>query len=239
MVFTAVSYNIHQCVGMDGRRDPQRVAEVIRELNADVVGLQEVDFRPLGLKKSYQLNYLAEATGLHAIAGPTIRRVDAEFGNALLTRLEIGKVRLHDLSVPGRQPRGAIDAEIFCQGKAIRVVVTHLGLGIRERRRQVHSLLEVLRESPAECTFLLGDINEWRPRSFAIRSLDTCLGRIACPRTFPATYPVFPLDRIWASPPAGLLDLKVPRNGLARLASDHLPIWASFDLSNSLLPPPK
>jgi endonuclease/exonuclease/phosphatase family metal-dependent hydrolase len=224
---------------MDGRRDPQRVAEVIRELNADVVGLQEVDFKPLGLRKSYQLNYLAEATGLHAIAGPTIRRADAEFGNALLTRLEVSNVRLHDLSVPGRQPRGAIDVEMICQGKTIRVVVTHLGLGMRERRLQVHSLLNLIREQCAECTFLLGDINEWRPMSFAIRSLDACLGRIACPRTFPATYPVFPLDRIWASPPAGLLELKVPRNGLARLASDHLPIWARFNFSNSLLPPPK
>lgn len=237
-MFTAVSYNIHQCVGMDGRRDPHRVAQVIRELKADVVGLQEVDFKRVGSSGSNQLDYLARATGLNAVGGPTICRAAAEFGNALLTRHEIGHVRFHDISVPRRQPRGVIDAEIISAANTIRVLVTHFGLGIRERRRQMHSVLKILKEHSADFTFLIGDINEWRPLSFVIRSLDARFGKTKAPRTFPANYPVFSLDRIWAAPPAGLLEVKVPRQGLSRLASDHLPIWASFDLSKSrfLLP---
>ena len=71
---------------MDRRCDPQRVASVIKDIKADIVGLQEVDFNPRGEKRSHQLDYLAETTGMQAIAGPTIRGADAEFGNALLTR---------------------------------------------------------------------------------------------------------------------------------------------------------
>ncbi len=221
---------------MDGRRDPHRVAQVIRELKADVVGLQEVDFKRVGLNGSSQLEYLAQATGLNGVGGPTIFRGDAEFGNALLTRHEISNVRFHDISVPRRQPRGIIDADIISPAHTIRVLVTHFGLGIRERKCQVHALLKILTDDSADFTFLIGDINEWRPLSFVLRTLDARFGKTKAPRTFPANYPVFCLDRIWASPPAGLLELHVPRKGLSRLASDHLPIWARFDLSKLPLP---
>ena len=77
---------------------------------------------------------------MRAVAGPTIRRADIEFGNALLTCREIIHVRFHDLTVVRRQPRGVIDAEIVCEGKIIRVLVTHFGLALNERRRQAQSL---------------------------------------------------------------------------------------------------
>jgi endonuclease/exonuclease/phosphatase family metal-dependent hydrolase len=99
-------------------------------------------------------------------------------------------------------------------------------------------VLKILKEHAADFTLLIGDINEWRPLSFVIRSLDARFGKSKSPRTFPANYPVFPLDRIWASPPASLLEVSVPRQGLSRLASDHLPIRASFDLSRSRWPLP-
>jgi endonuclease/exonuclease/phosphatase family metal-dependent hydrolase len=220
---------------MDRRCDARRVAAVIQETKADVVGLQEVDFKPSGEKNSHQLDYLAETTGMHAIAGPTIRRADAEFGNALLTRRQIIKVRLHDVSVVQRQPRGVIDAEILCEGKTIRVLVTHLGLAVNERRRQAQSLLRILREGHEDYDFtlVLGDINEWRPRGFATYSLDAYLGKAPTPRTFPSYFPVFALDRIWVTPKASLLKVKVVNHGLAKLASDHLPVLATVDLSAS------
>ena len=184
-MLTVVSYNVHECVGTDGRRDPKRVAQLIHELKADIVGLQEVDFSPLGEKKSHQLNYLSAATGLHAVAGPTIQRVDAEFGNALLTRPEINTLQLHDVSFPGRQPRGVIDAVVAYEGKTVRILVTHLGLQARERRHQVLRLLKILSDpQQMDCTILLGDINEWRPQGFAIRMLNARLGRGISSRTF-------------------------------------------------------
>ena len=235
-MLNVVSYNVHECVGIDGRRDPERIARLIQELDPDIVGLQEVDFSPLGGRKSHQLNYLAAATGLHPIAGPTIQRADAEFGNALLTRAEINTLELHDVSFPGRQPRGVIDAVIACEKKTVRVLVTHLGLHARERKHQVELLLKILGRDHErrDCTILLGDINEWRPQGFAIRRLNARLGRGISARTFPSFYPVFALDRIWVSPRAPLIKKTIPHHRLARIASDHLPIRAILDLSNGI-----
>jgi endonuclease/exonuclease/phosphatase family metal-dependent hydrolase len=233
ILLTAVSYNIHQCVGTDGRCDPERVAAVIREMNADVVGLQEIDFNPRGEKKSHQLDFLVEATGMNAIAGQTIRRVEAEFGNALLTRCEVSTVRLHDISVARRQPRGVIDAEVAFKGKIVRVLVTHLGLAINERRRQAESLLRMLNEPEKnyDFTLMIGDINEWRHWGFATYSLDAYFGRLPSPRSFPSFFPVFSLDRIWVTPTTALQEIRIANNGLARVASDHLPVVATVNLS--------
>ncbi|HEY7320845.1 MAG TPA: endonuclease/exonuclease/phosphatase family protein [Candidatus Binatia bacterium] len=231
-MLTAVSYNIHQCVGTDSKCNPQRVASVIRDTKADIIGLQEVDFSPVGEKRSHQLDYLAEVTGMKAIAGPTIRRTDAEFGNALLTSTDIVQVRFHDLTVVRRQPRGAIDAEILCEGKIIRVLVTHFGLALNERRRQAQSLIKILRQPRAHAalTLVIGDINEWRPRGFALYSLDRHMGKAPSRRTFPSFFPVFALDRIWVTPRRALVQVKIPKNGLARIASDHLPVIATVNL---------
>jgi endonuclease/exonuclease/phosphatase family metal-dependent hydrolase len=228
ILLTAVSYNIHQCVGTDGKRDPQRIATVIQDTKADIIGLQEVDFNPFGERKSHQLDYLAEATGMRAVAGPTIRRTDIEFGNALLTCREIINVRFHDLTVVRRQPRGVIDAEILCDGKIVRVLVTHFGLALNERRRQAQSLIRILRQHRDDyaLTLVIGDINEWRPRGFALYSLNSHLGKAPSRRTFPSFFPVFALDRIWVKPRAALLQIKIANNGAARTASDHLPVLA-------------
>jgi endonuclease/exonuclease/phosphatase family metal-dependent hydrolase len=233
ILFTAASYNIHQCVGTDKKRDPQRVAAVIRDLQVDVIGLQEVDFNPQGKTRSHQLDYLAETTGMTAVAGPTIRQAGAEFGNALLTCREITRVRHHDVTVVRRQPRGVIDAEIECAGKIVRVLVTHLGLAVNERRRQAQSLLRILREQKEnyDFTLVLGDINEWRPRGFALYGLDAFLGKIPSPRTFPSFFPVFALDRIWVRPKAALRKITVANDDSARIASDHLPVLATITLS--------
>jgi endonuclease/exonuclease/phosphatase family metal-dependent hydrolase len=230
-LLTAVSYNIHQCVGTDGKRDPQRIAAVIHDTKADIIGLQEVDLNP-GVKKSHQLDYLAEATGMRAVAGPTIRRADIVFGNALLTCREIIHVRFHDLTVVRRQPRGVIDAEIVCEGKIIRVLVTHFGLALNERRRQAQSLIKILRQQKASytLTLVIGDINEWRPRGFALYSLDGHMGKAPSRRSFPSFFPVFALDRIWVKPRTALLHVKITNNGLARTASDHLPVLATFNV---------
>jgi endonuclease/exonuclease/phosphatase family metal-dependent hydrolase len=231
-LLTAVSYNIHRCVGTDGKCDPQRIAAVLKGTNADIIGLQEVDFNPRGAKKSHQLDYLAEATGMRAIAGPTIRRAKIEFGNALLTSREISRVRLHDLTVVRRQPRGVIDAEIVFDGEMIRVLVTHFGLALNERRRQAQALLKILRQQrdPYALTLVIGDINEWRPRGFALYSLNSHLGKVPSPRTFPSFFPVFALDRIWVKPRTALLQIKIAKNRLARTASDHLPVMATVSV---------
>jgi endonuclease/exonuclease/phosphatase family metal-dependent hydrolase len=233
-LFKIVSYNVHRCVGTDRRRDPQRVAQLLQDLNADVIGLQEVDFNPPGESKLHQLDVLAATTGMTAVAGLTIRRAGAEYGNALLTRGTVVSVDLHDLSVSRREPRGLIDACIQSEGRKIRVLVTHLGLRINERRRQTQVLLKVLENGsePNDVTVVLGDINEWRPRGFAPYVLDKLLGRSPSPRTFPSALPVFSLDRIWVAPREALVNMETPNRSPAQVASDHRPVIATLDLSH-------
>jgi len=227
-LLSVASYNIHRCVGVDGRCDPLRIAHVIRELDADIVGLQEVHSRVTEDGQAHQLDFLADATGLRAIASPTLYHHDGHYGNALLTNATILVVRPFDLSVPGREPRGGIDAEINIAGENLRVIVTHLGLSPAERRLQVKRLLTILAEGSTRSLVMLGDINEWRPRAHSLRWLQAYFGEVPAPRTFPTRLPLFALDRIWAKPRAALLRVRVSTSPLARLASDHLPVTATI-----------
>ncbi|HXU64567.1 MAG TPA: endonuclease/exonuclease/phosphatase family protein [Polyangia bacterium] len=224
------SYNIHQCVGTDRRRDPERVAAVLREIDADIVGLQEVDARPGVATDSMQMQYLAGALGLHAVAGPTIVRHDGHYGNALLTRRPTLDVRRIELTVYRREPRAAIDADLDVGGHVVRMIVTHLGLLPGERRIQVRRLLEALQSNGSAATILCGDINEWFAVGRPLRWLHARLGRTAAVRTFPSFWPVFALDRLWVSPRADLAQFRAHITPASRVASDHLPLVADIDL---------
>lgn len=229
-IFSVATYNIHQCVGLDGRRDVTRIARVLNQLDTQLIGLQEVGTDLDGTTPSSQMEYLARSTGLQAIAGPTLERKSGPYGNGLLTGWRVLCCRLHDLSVPGREPRGAIDAELDIAGQTVRVVVTHLGLKAAERRYQVRRLLEAL--SPGQPRFLIvmGDVNEWILRSRPLRWLHGRFGTPPAPRTFPSFCPLFPLDRIWVLPREALVEIRRYGTPLARMASDHLPLRAVLTL---------
>lgn len=223
---SVLSYNIHECVGLDRRRDPARIAQVIKESGAHIVGLQEVHSDASGEEHLHQMNYLAGLTGLAAVPGPAVERRNGHYGNVLLTSNKVLAVSKLDLSYPGREPRGAIDADIEVDGEAVRVVVTHLGLLPAERRFQVRKLIVALSQQRTRTVILLSDFNEWLPTGRSLRWIHTHLGKTALVRTFPSRFPIFALDRIWVSPPAALAELCCIRTPLSRLASDHLPLKA-------------
>jgi len=219
------TYNIHSCVGADGQYDPDRIAEVLRELSADVIALQEVDSREhRGLE---MLEHLAAETGLHPIPGPTLIKNTGHYGNAILTQLRIEQIRRHDLRFLNHEPRGAIDADLECGSLMLQIMVTHLGLKPAERRFQVQYLLQ--RVTSPHCA-LLGDFNEWFLWGRPLRWLKAVFGQIPTPCTFPSPFPVFALDRIWVRPGEILIRLEVHKTSLARVASDHLPVKALIQL---------
>ena len=229
------SYNVHQCVGNDGVRDAGRVADVLRELGADVVGLQEVDARPGLGHDSVQMDFLAHALGLAGVAGPTILRVGGggHFGNALLTRRRVLDVRHIDLTIYKREPRAALDVDLDVEGATVRFIVTHLGLLPGERRAQVRRLLDALgnrRHDVGRLLILCGDINEWFIVGRPLRWLHAVMGRAPALATFPAGFPVFALDRIWVRPHAAVRTMSVHATPTARLASDHLPVTAEIEI---------
>jgi endonuclease/exonuclease/phosphatase family metal-dependent hydrolase len=225
------SYNVRRCIGTDRRHDVARVLEVLRELDADVVGLQEIAVRRPLRGGVDQLEELAAAAGYTAVPAPIRRTPEGYLGNGLLVRGRVAEARHIDLTRPGREPRGALDTLLECQGRLLRVVVTHLGLWPGERRAQVTRLLHVLGERPAHPTVVLGDFNEWLPRAPLLRRLAVRLGATPAVPSFPSRRPVLKLDRIWVDPRAALRALGVHRSALARLASDHLPVWATLELA--------
>jgi endonuclease/exonuclease/phosphatase family metal-dependent hydrolase len=224
-VLRIASYNIHRCVGRDGRSDPQRAAEVIRELNCEVVGLQEVDNDDTASPPTLRLEGIARAAGMQAVPGLQLMRHIGHYGNALLTRLPVQEVQRHDLSYHGREPRAVLDVRLRSGAGPLRVMVTHLGLLPWERRFQVKKILQITAAAPPEQTIvLLGDINEWWPRGRPLRWLHAQFGCPPHARSFPAAWPLFALDRIWVKPRTALLEVRAHRSALARAASDHLPV---------------
>jgi endonuclease/exonuclease/phosphatase family metal-dependent hydrolase len=230
-VIVMASYNVHNCVGIDGRRDPDRIAAVVAELDADVVAVQEVDSQAQSERGLDQLASIARASGHDFVRGPTLLRRDVHYGNGLLTRLAVQETHLIDLSLPGREPRGAIDVELRQDRARVRVVATHLGLLPVERSTQCDRLLDRLEpEGDFDVSVLLGDFNEWWPPRSLLRRLHRCFGRTRSVRTFPSPAPVLALDRIWVKPAVALREFRAHRSPLSRRASDHLPVRAVIDV---------
>lgn len=215
------TYNIHGCIGRDGRMDVDRIARVLVELEADVVALQEVHSSP---GSSSTLDLLAEHAGMHALAGPTMVRADASYGNALLSRRPPLENRGIDLSVAGREPRGALDALFEISGLRLRVLATHLGLRPAERRQQIRRLLSEIDTRRGEPLVLMGDLNEWFLWGRPLRWLHAVFSETPAPATFPSALPMLALDRLWVEPRHLLRTVAAHSSPLARVASDHLPL---------------
>lgn len=232
--FRVASYNIHRTVGPDRRRRPERVAQVIRELDAEIVGLQEVDWQAASTERGEsQAEFLAHLPGYEAIAGSNLLDHRGHYGNMLLTRFPMSSLARIDISVPGREPRGVVDVVLDCGGMALRVLVTHFGLSLRERRRQSAQLADAIADEPNLPTLLLGDINDWMIGSPTIAPLLRGADAADAPRSFPSLLPLVSLDRIvtWRMGGAAPLRLRAHRSQAARWASDHLPVVAEIQLT--------
>ena len=220
------TYNIHACVGRDGVFDPNRIVQVLSELNADVIALQEVEHHLVGSHDL--LDFIADSSGFRAVAGPTFLRSERHYGNALLTRRPLSSVDLLDLTTPRCEPRGAIEAVLDWNGQAVQIMATHLGLRPWERRRQLRRLLDRCAASTLPYSILLGDLNEWLLWGRPLRWLRQQFADVPHVRTYPARFPLFALDRIWVHPRVALQDIRAHRSPLARVASDHLPLTCTL-----------
>lgn len=225
---TLATYNIHACVGADGRFEPERTVQVLRELNADVMALQEVECHDVDGHDL--LDYLAAKTGLTAIAGPTLLRRTRSYGNAILTRLPVLTVNRVDLTLPGHEARGALDITLDGNGRRVQVVATHLGLTPRERRQQVRELLKLFKIGSANIYVLMGDLNEWFLWGRPLRWLHAHFKRPPHCATFPARWPFMAPDRLWVHPRKQLARVEVHASSLARVASDHLPLKGIIEM---------
>lgn len=220
------TWNIHRGIGRDGERNLPRIAQVIGEMNPDLIGLQEVENQ--GGQGGGDPLRLDTLTGLELVTGPTIQRGTGDYGNALLTRLPVLEVERYDLSVRRREPRGLLVVHLDWQGERLQVAVTHLGLRPGERRQQVRELIEHLTRKDRTPLILMGDFNEWLTWGRPLRWLQRHFGHARSPATFPTRFPLLRLDHILVDPPQRLRGKAAFNTPRAIAASDHLPLTATL-----------
>ncbi|MDQ7785057.1 MAG: endonuclease/exonuclease/phosphatase family protein [Desulfomonilaceae bacterium] len=237
-LLSAATYNIHRWVGTDGQCVPERIIDVIREIDADIIGLQEVSLTGGGADVQ-EAGQLFKIPGMNVILGPTLPQETSYYGNVLLTRRPVTRVARIDLSVDSREPRGAIDADMDMGGVNVRVIVTHLGLKGYERRSQIDNLLALVAARKECVTILMGDFNVWFPRSRLFPAIEHMVGRAPALRTYPSRFPLFRLDRIWVRPEESLREIHVHRTPEAKIASDHLPVKAVIEMPGECLHDPQ
>lgn len=230
------SYNIHKCVGTDNRFDPGRTTDVISEIGADIIALQEADQR-FG-ERAGLLDLERLRRDCHLIAVP-IAAFSAKghgwHGNVLLLR-EGAVAKVHQLKLPGVEPRGALVVDLDLKAGPLRIVAAHFGLLRHSRARQAEAIIAAISEAEERPTLLIGDLNEWRMgRRSALSSLSPIFDHAATAvPSFPSRFPLLALDRVMGSPHNLVTAVEVHNTPLSRVASDHLPIKAYIDLKAAL-----
>lgn len=226
-----VTWNIRKALGTDRKRDPERVLHIIAGMQADLVLLQEADFRLPPRPPVLAPTRIEATTGLRPAQFTHGRDSLGWHGNALLfgPRLSVETLRHHDL--PGVEPRGCVEAVLTRGETRLRVLGVHLGLLRASRRVQLSAILELLEQDRDLPTLIAGDFNE--------RSLNVGLGRLSRRfriltggPTWHARHPVFALDRIAVTKDFSERSAAALRNALTAVASDHLPLVADLTLGS-------
>jgi endonuclease/exonuclease/phosphatase family metal-dependent hydrolase len=234
--FRIATYNIHKCKGLDLRVKPLRIVEVLRQIKADVIALQEVVSIDNGPAEKNQARYIADELGLEMTMGENRRHRGGGYGNVLLSRFPIVESRNLDITVRGREPRGCLHAGVrLTPDSVVDIYNLHLGTAFMERRHQARRLLdtEILNRRHTAPRIMLGDFNEWThglasrllKHHFPSSDIRSHLGR---KHTYPGFLPIMHLDHIYYDHHLVLENATVHRSRKAMVASDHLPLIADF-----------
>ncbi len=223
------SYNMRKAIGTDRRRRPERVIEVLNEVGADVIALQEAD-RRFGARLSAIPPYMLDEHSDYKPVPFAARHGSMGWhGNALLVRKDAEILGCEMLHLPSLEPRGAVMAEVAVGGTRLRVVGMHLDLSGLWRRRQAHAILAHLAaKNESMATVMMGDLNEWSANGGCLRDFSHHHRFADCGRSFHARRPVAQLDRIMVSDALEVVESGAHHSMLSRVASDHLPIWATI-----------
>jgi endonuclease/exonuclease/phosphatase family metal-dependent hydrolase len=242
-VLRLMTYNVHSCIGMDGRSSPERIARVIAQYEPDVVALQELDVGRARTGVVDQAHEIAHRLEMEYHFHAALRVAEEEYGNAILTHLPMRMVRAEPLSgLPQYEPRGALWVAIDTGNTEIQVITTHLSLWPKERGLQAAALAGKDWLGHPDFRFpaiLLGDLNAV-PGSAAYRTFCSRLrdaqGVVPGHRprkTLFGRYPSARIDHVFLHPDLQALSVEVPRTQLSRIASDHLPLIVDIHV-----PPP-
>jgi len=227
---TFASYNIHKAVGVDRRRDPDRIISVLREIDADVIALQEADLR-LGERASVLPKALLDDTPWRVVPLAKRPRSIGWHGNAILVRRDMDIESGEALDLPTIEPRGAACAVVQHEGARFRIIGTHLDLSGLRRRAQVRALLKFVSECEGDCpTVIAGDFNQWGRSTGAMREFGDRWTLVTPGASFPSRKPIARLDRLVASAHFRVIASGAHHTALSAIASDHLPVTAALEL---------
>jgi endonuclease/exonuclease/phosphatase family metal-dependent hydrolase len=226
------TYNIHRCRGMDRRVVPQRIIDVLRQIDADVIALQEViGSGPVG---SGQAEEIGAALGMGWVMNSVRTLRQHQFGNVVLSRYPIAHHSSYDLSWRTCEARNCQRADLDINGHVLHVYNVHLGTAVLERRYQAGRLAAFVHDRRVTGPkIILGDFNEWM-KGLATKTLSSLFESVDISqhlkrrRTYPGLFPVVHLDHIYYDGKVEVIRVEMPRTRLALMASDHLPLVADL-----------
>ncbi len=240
LTISVASYNVHKCVGSDGVFDPGRILDVVLELDADIVALQEADQRFGSRKGLLNLKALQERGGYRSVLDEGSRKLSHGWhGNVILYREGAAVSAVTKMALPGFEPRGAVLVDFDFSGMPIRIIGAHLGLLASSRARQAEAILGAAHPVDDRAVILLGDTNEWRigGRS-ALRPFDPHLSDVDMAiASFPSRFPLWPLDRVLTNKHVTVYEMFAVETALSRIASDHLPVKAVIGVTQGIAEP--
>ena len=223
------SYNMRKAIGTDRRRNPERILDVLREIDADVVALQEADRRFGARAAVITPHLLDEHSDWKAVSFGVRAGSMGWHGNALLVRKHCDVSDCEVIHLPALEPRGAVMADLKLGGTDLRVIGMHLDLSGLWRRRQAAAILShVAASTHRRPTVMMGDLNEWTRAAGCLRDFGRDYALAETGPSFHARRPIGRLDRIMVSNDLKVVDCGVHTSPAARKASDHLPIWADL-----------
>lgn len=227
--FRVVTYNVHKCKGMDWRVSPARIADVMMRLHADIIATQEILLS--------QAAEISERLNIPFTFGDARHHAGEPYGNAVFSHFAVLARQNHDLTVPGREERQALRVSLqLPSGATAHVFALHLGTSYVERRVQARALLSpdvLLSPETQRQRIIVGDFNEWT-RGLATRMLSRhfqsadIVMHLKRSRTYPGVFPFMHLDHVYYDPDFELREMHLHRTKLALVASDHLPLVATF-----------
>ena len=244
-----MTYNVHSCIGMDGKISPHRIARVIALNHPDIVALQEIDLGRVRSRGHDQAKMIAEEMHMHVAFCPTVTRGNELYGHALLSRFPI-EVCCAGLLCGGPapvscEPRGALLARTGPPEAPIYILNTHFGLGRLERASQASDLLgnkwlgAIGLDQPL---IVCGDFNmlpgslPYRTLASRLKDVQLALKNHRPQKTFSARMPFGRIDHIFVSSHFEVSKVMAPHNSLTKVASDHLPLIADLSLRTGAYP---
>jgi endonuclease/exonuclease/phosphatase family metal-dependent hydrolase len=239
--FRIATYNIHKGRGMDGRVRIERILRVLREIDADMIALQEVINHEGRSPQENQACFLAEQLGYSYTVGETRKRRGGVYGNVTLSRWKFHMSRHINLSVAGREPRGALRTDIRVGGEILHVFNVHLGTAVRERKAQARLIDEHLVKTidiPGH-RIVMGDFNDWN-HGLVTKTLSSefhltdLAEHLPHTRGYPALLPLLHLDHIYLDHELQIAKARFHRNRISLMASDHLPLVADVTFRSPL-----